>query len=349
MKFDFAKALLKWFALHGRRDLPWQLERNAYRVWISEIMLQQTQVVTVIPYFQRFMASFPNVQALAGATEDAVLQHWSGLGYYARARNLHRAAKMICSEYGAELPRDIELLNALPGIGRSTAAAILAQAHGLKHSILDGNVKRVMARYHGVSGWPGQAKVQQQLWQHAESHTPDQQLADYTQAIMDLGATLCRRKRPDCDHCPVSQGCEALKTGQVDALPTPKAKKSLPVKSARMLILLDHDNQVLLEKRPPTGIWGGLWSLPEMALDGDVAAHCQQQWQLNIGGFEDHQSFRHSFSHYHLDITPCRVSLKNPHQSVMEAGHRVWYNTCQPEPGGLASPVKTILNKLNED
>lgn len=311
-------------------------------------MLQQTQVDTVIPYFERFMQRFPDVHSLARAAEDDVLHHWSGLGYYARARNLLAAARRICGDHAGELPRDIEQLNALPGIGLSTAGAILAQAHGLRHPILDGNVKRVLARYHGVEGWTGQSRVQQRLWEYAEQHTPDSRLADYTQAIMDLGATLCTRARPRCPDCPLVEDCDAFHTLRTGELPTPRPRKTLPVKSARMLVLLDAEDRVMLEKRPPSGIWGGLWSLPEMSPEADVAAHCRHHWQFDVASTADHASFRHTFSHYHLDITPCRVRVKNPDQCVMEDERIVWYNTSQPDRLGLAAPVRTILENLSE-
>ena len=345
---SFAGRVLKWYHSHGRKDLPWQQDRTAYRVWVSEIMLQQTQVETVIPYFEKFMQRFPDLNTLADATEDEVLHHWSGLGYYARARNLLKTAKILCDQYAASFPHDVEQVNTLPGIGRSTAAAILAQAHGFRHAILDGNVKRVLTRFHAVEGWPGQNKVQAFLWQLAEQHTPDADLVDYTQGIMDLGATVCTRSRPHCDRCPLVDDCKAFHTLRTEELPHSKPKKSMPVKSARMLVLLNQESQVMLEKRPPTGIWGGLWSLPEMDLDGDISEYCHGQWQFEVISIEDKASFRHTFSHFHLDITPCHVKLKNPDQCVMEDERIVWYNTSQPDRLGLAAPIKTILKNLNE-
>ncbi len=344
----FSQAILKWYSKHGRKNLPWQNNRTAYRVWLSEIMLQQTQVITVVPYFEKFIKQFPGVIDLANAAEDEVLHLWSGLGYYARARNLHKTAKIIRHDYAGNFPDNFEQMNALPGIGRSTVGAILAQARGQRHAILDGNVKRVLARFHEVEGWTGQAKVQQTLWQFAEQHTPNDHLADYTQAIMDLGATLCTRAKPGCDSCPLAGDCLALKTNRVTELPTPKPRKKLPVKQARLLMMLNDNNQVLLEKRPPTGIWGGLWSLPEIELDKDIKDHCLQQWQFKVTHIEDTESFRHTFSHYHFDITPCLVKVNNPEQCVMEAERIVWYNTSQTDRRGLAAPIKTILNRLNE-
>lgn len=369
MPINVSKKLLTWYQQHGRKDLPWQLNRTAYRVWVSEIMLQQTQVKTVIPYFEKFMQSFATVQGLANASEDAVLHHWSGLGYYARARNLHKAAQQVRDEHGGQFPLKFDDVLALPGIGRSTAGAILAQAEGQKHAILDGNVKRVLARFHAVQGWTGQKKVQDKLWQYAEQHTPSKQLADYTQAIMDLGATLCKRGKPNCPQCPLMKGCEAYATEQVDALPTRKPKKTLPVKSVRMLLLQNDQQQILLEKRPPTGIWGGLWSLPEMPLESSPKDWCAAHYQLSIKTSNELPVMRHTFSHFHLDITPCIAEVNTPMnnhgQSVMEAERRLWYKASQKNRGknrgksrgqdrtqpalGLAAPVSHLLNRLNEE
>ena len=263
----FAERLLTWFHGHGRRDLPWQRNINAYRVWVSEIMLQQTQVKTVIPYYERFMARFPTVHDLAGAELDDVLHHWTGLGYYARGRNLHGAARVIVDDHGGELPPSVEELAALPGIGRSTAGAIAAIAGGVRAPILDGNVKRVLARFHAVSGYPGEAAVAKTLWGLADEHTPDRRVADYTQAIMDLGATLCTRSRPGCSNCPVAERCQALAADQIDRYPGRKPKKEKPVRAARMFIVHDGEGACLLERRPDEGIWGGLWTPPERSSD----------------------------------------------------------------------------------
>jgi len=345
----FSQQILDWYQVHGRRGLPWQVNRSPYRVWVSEIMLQQTQVVTVIPYFERFMASFPDIEILADASEDEVLHHWSGLGYYARARNLHRAAQQVCEQHQGVFPQVFDEVLALPGIGRSTAGAILAQACYQPYAILDGNVKRILARYHGVEGWPGKTSVQQQLWDYAEQHTPGEQVADYTQGIMDFGATLCTCSKPDCENCPLQSECVACKQGRVADLPTPKPRKKMPVKSARMLILLNDKNQVLLEKRPSAGIWGGLWSFPEVDMDEDVMAYCQQQWQFSVEAVKEGALFRHTFSHYHFDILPCQMKIKDPGQCVMEDERIVWYNTSQPDQRGLAAPVKTLLSRLSEE
>ncbi len=266
----FAQNLLGWFDTHGRKDLPWQHPRTPYRVWLSEVMLQQTQVRTVIPYFERFVEALPTLEALADAPIDRVLALWSGLGYYSRARNLHRAAQLCISEHGGALPREIDALASLPGIGRSTAGAILAQAFGLRHAILDGNVRRVLARFHGVHGWSGTSSIQRELWEYAELHTPHDRVADYTQAIMDLGATVCVRSRPLCGACPVGGNCVALRDRLTAELPTPKPSREIPTRTTTMLIVRDADGRVLLERRPPVGIWATLWSVPEIA-DAKIA------------------------------------------------------------------------------
>ena len=350
---SFSRKLLQWYKQHGRKDLPWQLKRTLYGVWVSEIMLQQTQVKTAIPYYEKFMQRFTDVLALANAPQDEVLHYWSGLGYYARARNLHKAAQQVRDQHAGKFPDNFEDVLALPGVGRSTAGAILAQAQGQAHAILDGNVKRVLARYHALHGWTGKAKTQQQLWLFAEQHTPEKQLADYTQAIMDLGATLCKRGKPVCRQCPLVEGCEAYATDQVDLLPTPKPKKTLPVKTVRMLLLKNALSDVLLEKRPPTGIWGGLWSLPEMPVSEPVNDWCELNYQLKASDVDEWPVVRHTFSHFHLDITPCVVQVNNPSQSVMEAQSRVWYKPSQQDsmqPAlGLAAPVSQLLNRLNEE
>src|SRR5688572_8905204 len=262
---SFAGRLLAWFDVSGRLDLPWQHPRTPYRVWLSEVMLQQTQVRVVIPYFERFVSALPSVRALAEAPLDDVIALWAGLGYYARARNLHAAAKVCVEHHDGDLPRDLDALIALPGIGRSTAGAILAQAWGDRFPILDGNVKRVLARVHGIEGWPGLPAVEKQMWAIAEAQLPDDRLADYTQAQMDFGATLCTRADPACVLCPLQDECVALRTGRVAELPTPKPGKPLPERRAWMLWIEDAEGRVLLQRRPPTGIWGSMWSLPEHA------------------------------------------------------------------------------------
>ncbi|WP_029652402.1 A/G-specific adenine glycosylase [Marinobacter daepoensis] len=347
MQNRFADKLLHWYDQHGRHNLPWHHNRNAYRVWVSEIMLQQTQVTTVIPYFEAFMARFPDVHALASAPEDDVLGHWSGLGYYARARNLHKAARQVVDAYGGEFPAEQQQLESLTGIGRSTAAAIVAQAFGKRATILDGNVKRVLARYHAVPGWPGQTAVLNQLWEHAESHTPDARVKDYTQAIMDLGAIVCTRSRPDCEHCPVRDGCQAYARNETSLYPGSKPKKEKPEKTTWMLILEDEEGRVLLERRPPSGIWGGLWSLPE--LDPGYGADelqeaCTKELGLNCHSPELISGFRHTFSHYHLHIQPARLPVINNTQAS-DSDHQRWLHRDEALTLGLPAPIRTLLTE----
>ena len=345
-KASFSTRVLDWYEQNGRHDLPWQQQRTPYRVWIAEIMLQQTQVGTVIPYYLRFIAAFPDLDTLARAQLDQVLEHWSGLGYYTRARNLHKAARIIELEHGGQFPQRFEQVMALPGIGQSTAGAILAQALNQRHAILDGNVKRVLCRYHSIEGWPGKMAVQQQLWQLAEQYTPHHRVDDYTQAIMDLGATLCTRSSPQCMECPLQQDCAAHAQGTVKHYPTPRPKKQLPVKAARLLILTnEHNGSIMLERRPPSGIWGGLWSLPETDLGEKVAQVCQQRWGLEVLGDEDCRTFRHTFSHYHLDITPCRIQVQPGQTGVKEAGEIIWCPSEEATKRALAAPVVRIISQ----
>ncbi|GAB6043621.1 A/G-specific adenine glycosylase [Endothiovibrio diazotrophicus] len=343
----FAGRLLGWYDRHGRHDLPWQRERTAYRVWVSEVMLQQTRVETVIPYFERFVARFPSVEALAAAPLDEVLHLWSGLGYYARARNLHAAAGQVVARFGGRFPDSLAEAEALPGLGRSTAAAILAQALGLHHAILDGNVKRVLSRYHGVAGWPGGSAVQRQLWGLAEGHTPRARVADYTQAIMDLGATLCTRSNPRCGACPVAAGCVARESGRVAELPTPKPAKKLPVRTSRWLLLRDQEGSLLLERRPPGGIWGGLWCFPECPQQADPLVWCRESLGLDGRLQETLPPLRHTFSHFHLDISPLLLELTGDAGRVMDAGPALWYNSRKPSRHGLPTPVRRLLDELS--
>lgn len=341
---QFQQRLLTWFDQYGRKDLPWQQDINPYRVWVSEIMLQQTQVAAVIAYFNRFMGRFPTVQSLAEAELDEVLQHWSGLGYYARARNLHKTAKIV-ADSGGEFPQTVEDVSALPGIGRSTAGAILSIACGQSQPILDGNVKRVLARFHAVPGWPGTAKVAGQLWEISQRYTPTERCADYTQAMMDLGATLCTRSQPQCEICPVVEGCRARQLDLVRQLPEPKPRKELPTKQLYFLLLQDEQQRVLLEKRPPTGIWGGLWSLPEFEGVRQVQdwASCRN---IILSETNSMPSQRHTFSHYHLDYTPLSATAQNPNNCVMEAGSAVWYKINEIHSLGLPAPIKRLLQTL---
>ncbi|KEA62442.1 A/G-specific adenine glycosylase [Marinobacterium lacunae] len=342
---QFHGAVLEWFDQHGRKDLPWQKEKTAYNTWVSEIMLQQTQVATVIPYYQRFMERFPDVEALADAEIDDVLHLWTGLGYYARARNLHKAARIVSRDFGGQFPDSVEGLEGLPGIGRSTAGAILSISTGKPAAILDGNVKRVLARFYAVEGWPGQPAVMKRLWALAERNTPTARAGEYTQAMMDLGATLCTRSKPSCLLCPLQQECKAFALGLTASLPSPRPKKTLPVKQTHMLIIRDSSDQILLAQRPPSGIWGGLWSLPEVQDLRDAPS----ELGIDILNADAMEPVRHTFSHYHLDITPVQITLKNPTNSVMEGPATLWYNTRQPQNIGLAAPVKRLLETLASD
>ena len=341
-----AEAVLDWFDKFGRKHLPWQQNKSPYRVWISEIMLQQTQVATVTPYYEKFMRRFPDVATLAAASEDDVLAHWSGLGYYARARNLHKCAKRAVSDFNGELPDNIDELVDMPGIGLSTAGAILSLSLGQHHAILDGNVKRVLARYHAVEGWPGTTAVQNRLWQMSRYHTPGKRTADFNQAMMDIGATVCTRSSPDCANCPLATDCAALATGSPTDYPFKKPKKQIPIRATIMLYLMNDSGGVLLYRRPPSGIWGGLWSLPE------VPELCAIDDWLGIAGLaaisasESIARFRHTFSHYHLDIDVQSLKVNIIDTAVLESDERVWYNGGQL-PGGIAAPVSKILNNLS--
>jgi len=345
-----ADRLLAWYDQNGRHDLPWHHDRNAYRVWVSEIMLQQTQVTTVIPYFQAYMERFPDAEAMASASVDDVLSHWSGLGYYARARNLHRAAKQVMEEHAGEFPADHSQLESLIGIGRSTAAAILAQAFQQKATILDGNVKRVLARYHAVPGWSGTTSVLNQLWQCAEQHTPDRRIRDYTQAIMDLGAMVCTRSRPDCQRCPISADCEANARNEQHLYPGSKPKKPKPEKTTWMVILENSDGEILLERRPPSGIWGGLWSLPELDpayQPEELPDACEQAFGFDCGQPKLIGGFRHTFSHYHLHIQPARLTVANTALVADNDDHQ-WIHRNEALALGLPAPIRTILANPQE-
>ncbi len=338
----FQQRILTWFDQQGRKDLPWQQDITPYRVWLSETMLQQTQVASVIPYFNAFVEKFPTIECLAQAPIDEVLHLWSGLGYYARARNLHKTAQLIVEQ--RRFPETLDELVALPGIGVSTAGAILSIAFGKSHPILDGNVKRVLSRFKAVSGWPGNSKVNKELWAISAHLTPADRVADYTQAMMDLGATICTRSKPVCDNCPLENHCLARITGAVSLLPTPKPAKTLPVKQLVFLLLGDNLKQILLEKRPPTGIWGGLWSLPEFDSIESVHEWCLIK-NLPIVDLQTLAVRRHTFSHYHLDFTPVVIQTNNPINSVMETNQAVWYKAEQIKTLGLAAPVKLLLQQ----
>ena len=341
----FADRVLAWYDTHGRKDLPWQLA-DPYAVWVSEIMLQQTQVQTVIPYYERFMRRFPGLADLAAADVDEVLGHWSGLGYYARGRNLHKAARLITEKHGGAFPRTFDEVAALPGIGRSTAGAILSLAFGERHPILDGNVKRVLARHDAIGGWPGKTAVANALWAVADRHTPDERVAVYTQAIMDLGATVCTRSRPRCDACPVAADCEARVTQRIEQYPGRKPKKDKPVRQTTMVLAV-RDDALYLERRPPAGIWGGLWSLPEVD-DGAVDDWYRDRFELERGPVESWELLRHSFSHYDLDIHPVVVRVAGSSRKVADGDNAIWHPLHAALPGGIAAPVMKLIDELKK-
>jgi A/G-specific adenine glycosylase len=371
MMASFAQRLIAWQHTHGRHDLPWQFA-SAYHVWLSEIMLQQTQVATVIPYYQRFIAAFPTLAALAVASEEQVLTHWSGLGYYARGRNLHAAAQLIAEKYYGEFPRKFEQILELPGVGRSTAAAICALAWHEHRAILDGNVKRVLARYCGIEGWAGDKKVAMKLWQQAENLLPlvsreitsdlagdfrqpsrmasssirggfENGIARYIQAQMDLGATLCTRSKPKCDDCPVQSDCVAFQSGRVSELPTPRPRKAVPERHTTFLLLM-HGSDILLEKRPPQGIWGGLWSLPQFD-DEEAAKNWYVQNGMNASHGERLSTFTHTFTHFKLHIKPLQIQLvRKP--SVAAQPETVWLNMDDALSAAIPTPVRKMLKSV---
>jgi len=324
-RFNFAGAVLRWYDECGRKDLPWQQHPGSYRVWVSEITLTE----------------------LANSPLDEVLALWSGLGYYARARNLHSAAKIAAGQHGGELPENFDQLTALPGIGRSTAGAILSLACKQRHPILDGNVKRVLARYFAVEGWPGTTRTANTLWAHAEALTPRSRIDHYTQAMMDIGATVCTRGKPDCRRCPLQSNCRALELSRIAEFPARKPKKTTPVRRRHMLLLQNERGQVLLEKRPPSGIWGGLLGLPMFENAEELQIWRENHFD-NVEQFADWPQVRHTFSHFHMDITPVHCVLLHPVNAIMEATGQVWYKDGNP-PGGLAAPVARLLNQLFEE
>ncbi len=342
----FAAALLQWFDRHGRKHLPWQRERTPYRVWISEIMLQQTQVTTVVPYYERFMARFPNVATLAAAPLDEVLHLWTGLGYYARARNLHRAAQTIVQTHGGVFPRTLEAVQALPGIGRSTAGAILALALDQRQPILDGNVKRVLARHFGVRGFPGELQVERVLWRWSEACTPHERVADYTQAIMDLGALVCVRARPSCGACPQQTTCVAQRLGLQGELPTPRPKKARPARVAYALIARDRDGALLLEQRAPTGLWGGLWTFPQFDARDDAVLWAQARFVVD-GQIEQLAPYEHAFTHFDLTLHPLVVDVAAV--SIEDATGHVWYDRRAPARIGIAKPAVDLIQAVHRD
>lgn len=342
-----AEKLLPWFDQHGRKDLPWQQQVNGYRVWLSEIMLQQTQVATVIPYFNRFIKSFPDVVALADADVDSVLNHWAGLGYYARARNLHKAAAIVRDQFNAHFPADQQQLESLPGIGRSTAGAILSLAYSQKAAILDGNVKRVLARVYQVEGWYGQSATLNKLWAIAEQQTPDHRVAHYNQAMMDLGATVCKRSKPVCDSCPLTEICASYQQGTQQQYPVSRPASKRVHKHCWVLLHQTQDH-ILLQRRPPSGIWGGLWSLPEIENLAQL-----ESWQLqHLGQLQQvsqtiENSLLHKFTHFDLSLSIARVDMtKLPlSEIVAESGGYQWIEREQLARYGLPTPIQKILSQ----
>lgn len=340
---DFARRIVAWQRAYGRHDLPWQGTRDPYAIWISEIMLQQTQVATVIPYYERFMARFPDVSALALASLDDVLIRWSGLGYYSRARNLHRAAQTICQQHGGRFPDRFDAVAALPGIGRSTAGAIMVFAYGARYPILDGNVKRVLARCNGIRGYPGEKPVADALWRAAERLLPKTGVEAYTQGLMDLGATVCLR-RPDCAGCPVSGDCVALREALIAEIPAPRPRKALPHRNTVMLIL-EHRGELLLEKRAASGIWGGLWCFPELEAGSDAARWCEQHFGARLEDLQSLPPIEHGFTHFSLTISPQRARVSELMPRAAEPG-RLWLQLDQAKAAAIPAPVRRILDSL---
>jgi len=332
--------------VHGRKDLPWQQNPTPYEVWLSEIMLQQTQVSTVIPYYLRFTEQFPTVSDLANADVDNVLSLWTGLGYYARARNLHKAAKYIVESHDAKLPDNLEQLMALPGIGRSTAGAIMTLGFHQNYPILDGNVKRVLTRFFAIEGWPSKKEIENRLWLEAERLLPDKRIANYIQAQMDLGATLCTRSRPRCNDCPLQMDCRAYAQGNPTKFPTPKPKKATPTKYTNWIIVLNDKNEVLLTKRPSTGIWGGLWTFPEVIDATTIREYCSTNLSLSVDAISELTPFQHVFSHFKLNIQPFVISTKHISNAVNENNMVNWYKIDDALTLGLPAPVKTVLTSL---
>jgi A/G-specific adenine glycosylase len=347
---DFAARLLGWYDLHGRKMLPWQREPTPYRVWVSEIMLQQTQVATVIPYYERFMARFPDVRSLASAPADEVLHLWTGLGYYARARNLQAAAKILVQRHGADFPATIDEVTELPGIGRSTASAILALSRGERHAILDGNVKRVLSRVYAIEGEPSSPATLKTLWARADERTPTLRAADYTQAIMDLGATLCTRSKPACSRCPMQSGCIAAEQGRQAEFPNAKRKRLRKSRETTLLLAqIDsvRGSAILLERRPSSGIWGGLWSPPQFDSESEALDWCRREVGEPARAPESLQPIDHAFTHFDLRLHPVRVQCA-PADAVREGEGRLWYTLHTPPRIGLPQPIKALLEAIRD-
>jgi A/G-specific adenine glycosylase len=344
---EFQNKIINWYHENGRKNLPWQVKNDPYQTWLSEIMLQQTQVNTVIPYFLRFINTYPRISDLAQAELDDVLHLWTGLGYYARARNLWRTAQIIHQQLQDQFPNNLADLMALPGIGRSTAGAILALAFNQQAAILDGNVKRVLTRLHGIESSINEKNTLQKLWQIAEQYTPTVASAEYTQAMMDIGATICTRSQPHCQNCPLLDNCIAFNDDKTNSIPKTKSSKKLLTKSSKMLILRNHQGEIYLQKRPPSGIWGGLWCLPELTSDTNVEHWCQTELGLHITQQQLLTEFRHTFSHFHLLIQPIQATVSKVNHTIHETQSSIWFSPINPPRIGLASPIKKLLAKLS--
>ena len=347
--FGFSRAVLRWYRAHGRHGLPWQRDRDPYRIWVSEIMLQQTQVVTVIPYYERFILRFPDIARLARAPIDAVLDHWAGLGYYARARNLHQAARVIQHDHGGVFPDQFKAVIALPGIGRSSAGAILSFAYHRRYPVLDGNVRRVLARYFAILGDPGQAATQEALWDQLNAVLPKTGVcaADFNQAMMDLGALLCTRVRPRCAKCPLARGCEGYASGTPERLPLRQHRRARPARQVTMLILVDPADRVLLERRPAKGIWGGLWSFPECPMGVDPKARCREIFGVASRPLAPLPSIRHGFTHFTLTIHPQLLRISRSAGARIGGDSLDWMAPGVAPRRGLATPVKRLLKQLD--
>jgi A/G-specific adenine glycosylase len=337
----FASRLVSWQKKHGRRNLPWQNTRDPYRIWLAEIMLQQTQVTTVIPYYRRFVAAFPDIRVLAAAPRGRVLELWSGLGYYRRAHLLHRAAQTVVAEHVGMFPRDAKTLATLPGVGRSTAAAIAAFAYGERGAILDGNVKRVLARHEGIAGFPGDARVERALWERADALLPQRAIETYTQALMDLGATVCLRAQPRCAACPVAADCVALRADRIATLPAPRPKKASPRRAVNVLLIERH-GEVLLERRPAAGIWAGLWSLPETEAGADVEQYCRERFGAEVAVRAPLSAIEHAFTHFRLTLTPRQCAVRRWPQRAEEPGW-LWLPLSEAAGAALPAPIKKLL------
>ena len=340
----FARAVIRWQRRHGRHDLPWQGTRDPYAVWLAEIMLQQTQVAAVVPYYLRFRSRFPDIAALAAADEDEVLRLWSGLGYYSRARNLHRAARLIVAEHAGRFPRPLAAIEQLPGVGRSTAAAIAGFAFGVRAAILDGNVKRVLARHFVIEGFPGERSVEQTLWRLAESLLPARDNAAYIQGLMDLGATLCTARNPQCPHCPVRTTCGARAAHRIAELPAPRPRRRVPTRATTMIVLR-HGDEVLLEKRPPTGVWGGLWSLPELGDDEEPGIAAARRYGCEVEGVERIGGLRHGFTHFTLQITLLVATVRRIPSRAAQPGV-LWLPIDEAVGAAIPVPVRKLLRAI---